>query len=630
MTLSVSRPSPVRGKPFALAFAIASLFSVPAFSQTVPDNSLASVVVTATRTPQRAVDVLSDNVVITAKDIAQSGQTSLVQLLQQQRGVEIATNGGPGNSASVFLRGTDNKQSIVLIDGVRVGSSTMGGATWADIPLPEIDRIEIVYGPLSSLYGADAIGGVVQIFTKKGLGAPRLTASAGFGSDATRIAHASVSGSTGGDHDLSYAISAAHEASDGFSATKPGNSSYNPDKDGYTRDSASGQFGYVLAKDQKIGFNFLSSHLNAQFDSGPSAYDARLVQKLENYALYSKNRLASNWTSNLQVSRSTDESHISSSAAASGNSQIDTTQTDITWQNDVVLGADLLQLLAERRKEQVDASSTPAVAGERTTNSLAASYQLKRDAHLAIASLRNDNSSQYGSHVTGAVGYGYRITDVLRANASFGTSFRAPTFNELYFPSFGIASNKPEKGRNTEAGLYYDDGVTQATAVVYRNRLTDLLVTAVVCPVDLASHPRGCAYNVDRASLTGITLGASTRAGNFTVRGTLDLQDPRDETTDRLLTRRARQHATAALGYHTGPLQAGAELLLSGKRYDDVANRNVLGGYGLLNLYASYAITRDWSAFARWNNVTDKNYELARNYATAGSNGFIGIRYAMR
>lgn len=630
MTLSVSRLSPVPGKPFALAFAIVPLFSVPAFSQAAQDALPPSVVVTATRTPQRAIDVLSDNVVITAKDIAQSGQTSLVQLLQQQRGVEVTMNGGPGNSSSVFLRGTNNNQSIVLIDGVRVGSSTLGGATWADIPLPEIDRIEIVYGPLSSLYGADAIGGVIQIFTRKGQGAPRLTASAGAGSYATRIADASVAGSTGGDHDLSYAISAAHEASDGFSATKPGNLSYNPDKDGYTRDSASGQFGYTLAKDQKIGFNFLSSRLDAQFDSGPSTYDARSVQKLENYALYSTNRLASNWTSKLQLSRSTDKARTLSSAAASGNSQVDTTQTDVTWQNDVALGADLLQLLAERRKEEVDSSSTPVVAGERTTNSFAASYQLKRGAHLAIASLRNDNSSQYGSHTTGAVGYGYRITDALRANASFGTSFRAPTFNELYFPSFGVPSNKPEKGRNTEAGLYYDDGVTQATAVVYRNRLTDLLVTAAACPVDPASHPFGCAYNVDRALLTGITLGASTRAGDFTIRGTLDLQDPRDETTDKLLTRRARQHATVALDYHAGPLQAGAELALSGKRYDDVANRNVLGGYGLLNLYASYAITRDWSAFARWNNVTDKNYELARNYATAGSNGFIGIRYAMK
>ncbi len=588
------------------------------------------VVVTATRTPQSAFNVLSDNTVITAEDIAHSGQTSLVGLLQQQRGIEITMAGGPGTSSSVFLRGADNKQSIVLIDGVRIGSSTLGGATWSSIPLPQIDHIEVVYGPLSSLYGADAIGGVVQIFTKKGDGPPRLTASAGYGSYATRSLDASLSGATGGDHSLRYAISAAHEASDGFSATKPGNFSYNPDKDGYKRDSASGQFGYALATDQEVGFNFLHSRLNAQFDSGTSPYDARSIQQLENYALYSKNRLTSNWTSSLQLSRTADKSGTDTRAVATGKSQIDTTQTDLSWQNDIVLGTDVLQLLAERRKEQVDSTSTPALIGERVTNSIAASYQLKRGPHLATASLRNDNSSQYGSHTTGAIGYGYRFTNALRANASAGTSFRAPTFNELYFPGFGVATNKPEKGRNAEAGLYYDDGQTQANAVYYHNRVRDLLVTAAVCPADPAAHPFGCAYNVDHALLTGITLGAGTKLGNFTLRGSLDLQDPRDETTDKLLVRRARQHGTAALTYNAGAVQSGVELVLSGKRYDDSVNKNVLGGYSLLNLYANYDFAPGWSLFGRWNNVTNKNYELAKNYATAGSSVFVGIRYAMK
>jgi vitamin B12 transporter len=166
--------------------------------------------------------------------------------------------------------------------------------------------------------------------------------------------------------------------------------------------------------------------------------------------------------------------------------------------------------------------------------------------------------------------------------------------------------------------------------VYYHNRITALLVTAAVCPVDPAAHPFGCAYNVDRALLTGITLGASTRLGKVTLRGSLDLQDPRDETTDQLLVRRARQHATVALAYKVGAVQTGMELLMSGKRYDDVAKRNVLGGYGLLNLYANYDVAPNWSLFARWNNVTSKNYELARNYATAGSNVFVGIRYAMK
>lgn len=599
-------------------------------AQAVQENTYPTVFVTAKRLPQNIRDVLSDNVVITAEEIAQSGQSSLIDLLQRQHGIEVTRNGGPGTSSSVFIRGTDNKQSIVLVDGVRIGSSTLGGATWATIPLGQIDHIEIVYGPLSSMYGADAIGGVIQIFTKKGDGAPRFNAFTGYGSYATKTVGAGVSGSTNGEHQLSYAMSAAHEASGGFSATKPGNASYNSDKDGYTKDSASSQFAFDVAKGHTLGVAFLQSRLNAQFDSGASLYDTRTLQQLENYALYSKNDFLPGWTSHLQWSQSSDQSGTDTSAAASGKSQIDTTQTDVSWQNDVAVGADVLQFLFGQRKEKVNSSSTPALTGQRTTDSAAASYQLNRGAHLASISLRNDDSSQYGAHTTGSMGYGYRITDALRANVSFGTSFRAPTFNELYYPSFGVASNQPEQGKNVETGLYYEDRTSQVSAVYYRNRITDLIVTAAICPVNPASHPFGCAYNVDQAVLTGISLGAIRKLSSFTLRGALDIQDPRDKTTDKLLTRRARQHASLALEYGVGTLKAGAEIVLSGKRFDDVANSTTLGGYGLLSVYAGYDFARDWSLFSRWNNVSNKNYELARNYATAGSNVFIGVRYAMK
>lgn len=616
-------------KPLAIALAVAAAFSSPAVvAQTSQDNALSPIVVTASRTPQSAKDVLSDNIVITAEEIARSGHTSLTDLLQQKRGIELTRTGGIGNTASVFIRGAENRQSIVLIDGVRIGSSTAGGATWETIPLSQVDHVEIVYGPLSSLYGADAMGGVIQIFTKQGDGAPRANVSAGAGSFGTRNVQAGVAGATSGDMKLRYAIQAAHEEADGFSASKPGPGAFafNPDKDGYKRDSVSGQLGFDLAKGHELGFTFLQSRLNAQFDAGPG-YDDRTVQKLENVALYSKNKFLPAWTSHLQLSQSADKS--STDAAAYGKSDIDTRQTNISWQNDIAFGTDVLQLVLERREEKVDTTLT-GLAGKRTTNSAAASYQLKQGNHLASVAIRNDNSSQFGTHATGSIDYGYRITTALRANASIGTSFRAPTFNELYYPGFGIASNKPEKGKNAEAGLYYDAGDAQLSVVYYRNRITDLLVYMPVCPVETATHPFGCQYNVDQALLTGVSLGASTRLGRFTVRGSLDVQDPRDETTDQRLTRRARQHGSIGIEYGAHAVNAGAELVFSGARYDDFANLNRLGGYGVLNLHASYDFAPNWSVFGRWNNVTDKNYELARNFATPGSNLFVGVRYGMK
>ena len=610
---------------FALAIAAPS-----AFAQAAADKAADSIIVTATRSPQLASEVLSDTVLIGPDEIARFGAGSLTDLLQRQRGIEVARNGGPGTVASVFIRGANSNQNIVFVDGVRIGSATSGAANWSAIPLSAIDHVEIVYGPLSTLYGADAIGGVVQVFTKKGAGAPRVTAFVGAGSDRTRAYDASVAGATGGEHGVSYSLGAGKEKSDGFSATKPGNFSYNPDSDGYNKESAAGQVVLQLAKGHEIGLVLLHSRLDAQYDNGASAYDARSLQYLDNVALFAHDQFLPNWNSQVQLAQAQDKSGTNSSAAASGKSQLDTKQTDISWQNDIRIGGDTLQILLDHRKEEVVSSSTPALARERSTASLATAYSLKRDRQLASFSLRNDDSSQYGSTTTGAAAYGYRFTGALRASASFGTSFRAPTFNELYYPGYGVAGNQPEKGRNLETGLHFDDGTSQLSAVYYHNRVNDLLVTAPVCPIEAATHLYGCAYNIDKALLEGLTLSARRQLGHFNVSGNVDLQDPRDETTDRQLARRAKKHANLAVEYGSGALAAGVELQLSGRRFDDAANKNTLGGYGLLNLFATYQVAPDWSVLLRWNNAADKQYELARTYATAGSKVFAGLRYGIK
>ena len=607
-----------------LAAAIAAAFPLSTLAQQT-DAALPAVQVTSTRTPQPVRDVLTDNVVITAEQIAASGQTNLVDLLQQQRGLEVARNGGPGTAASVFLRGAGNAQNVVLIDGVRVGSSTLGGATWSALPLSQIDRIEIVYGPLSTMYGADAVGGVVQIFTRKGERAPSLTIGAGLGSYGTRNLEAGLSGATGGEHAVRYSVNVARERAEGFSATRPQNFSYHPDKDGYTRESASGQLGMDIAKGHEIGLTFLHSRLEGEYDAGPSTVNDRSISHAGAYSLYSRNQLLPNWTSLLRFSSGLDKARDISSF---GIDTAKTRQDAFTWQNDITLGSDLAQVLLERRIERVDSSNFNA--DSRATNSIAASYQMRRGVHLASASLRNDDSSQYGSKTTGNLGYGYRITEALRVNASAGTSFRAPTYNELYFPGYGVPGNRPERGRNVEAGIYYEKGSDRFSAVYYRNRVSDLIVYAAECPVSSQSYPFGCAYNVNQALLSGVTLGASTRFGPYTLRGSLDFQNPRDETTDLLLPRRAKRHGTVALEYAAGALSGGVESRFASRRYDDGANTTSLGGYALLNLYASYQVNRDWSVYGRWNNMLDKNYELASGYATAGSNVFVGVRYTLR
>ena len=612
MSFPVTRQAAVA----SLALAVAA----PAVQAQAQAPVLNSVLVTATRTPQPARDVISDTLSIGAEEIARSGAGSITELLQRQRGIEVTRNGGPGTNASVFLRGSNGNQVIVLIDGVRIGSASSGAAAWNAIPLAAVDHIEIVYGPLSTLYGADAIGGVVQIFTKKGQGSLALEASVLAGSYGTRSGTAGISGSTG---PFSYALSAGKERSDGFSATLPASSSFNADDDGYDRKHAAGQLAWQIARGHELGVLFLHSDQEADFDSG-SKVRAWSTQKVDTAALYSRNRLAEAWQMTTQVAQSRDKSGSFTASA----SQIDTKQSQFSWQNDISLGTDSLQLLAEHRKEEIE-SNTAALVRERSTTSWAASYNMKRGDHLLAAAARNDDSSQYGSKNTGSLGYGYRITPGLRVNASYGTSFRAPTFNELYYPGYGLPANRPEEGRNREIGIHFEQGSTALAAVAYRNKLTDLLVNTSPCP--LPGFRFGCAYNVNKATLEGISLSARQQLGNyFTLSATADLQNPQDDVSGKLLVRRAKRHGNVALDYTAGSLSAGAEWQVSSYRFDDTANRNRLGGYGLLNLYAAWEFDRSWTGTLRWNNVADKHYELARNYATAGSTVYAGLRFSYK
>jgi len=611
---------PVSRQAAALSLAFAAAAS--AHADPIPDT----VVVTANRTPQRADDVIPDTVVIDSDDIARAGAGAIADVLRRQRGIEIGRNGGVGTNTTVFLRGANSNQVVVLVDGVRIGAATTGAAAWNAIPLAAVDHIEIVYGPLSSLYGADAIGGVVQIFTKQSEGRPVFSAGAGGGTYGTNQYDASVHGSTGGAHGVTYALSGAHEESDGFSATRPGAFGYNGDDDGYTRNSVNGHLALRLAEGHEIGAQFLQSRLSAQYDSGSSAFDAHNIQEVDSYAVFLNDRILPMWRSSIQAARSEDKLGSFTSTAPSGTSQLNTRQDEFTWQNTFDLHGDTLQVLAGHRKEQVLSSAIRAIDRTRITNSVAAAYDLRRGSHLLDVSARNDRS-EYGSKTTGAAGYGYEFTNDLRATASFGTSFRAPTFNELYYPNYGLSSNKPERGRNAEAGVQYRVAGVDLRANYYRNRLTDMIVSVTPCP----GRPGGsCAYNVDHALLEGLTLAADTRLGNLDLRASADLQDPRDETTGKQLARRARRHASVAADYSLGQVDAGVELQVSGPRFDDAANANRLGGYALLNLYTTWHLARAWSMLVRVDNAAGKHYELARNYGTAGRTWFAGLRYGIR
>lgn len=617
--------------------------------QTEQPETLTPIIVTATVEATSGRDVLSDYDYIGPEQIERAGQTSLPELLQQQRGVQIQTYGGSGNLASVNLRGTNNNQALVLIDGVRVESSAIGGAMWSTLPLPLIDHIEIIFGPQSTFYGADAMGGVIQIFTKRGDGPAQLQASTGYGSYGTSISTASVSGSSEGTDKVRYAFGINNDTSSGFNTVAPNNpcSAANASKNycapgyptsntGYTRNSATGQISKDWGIGQEFGFKMLASRDSYQYPS--YSYDFGVpetgTQIGSTYvaSLYSKNQITEYWQSLFQISQSTNYAQSFVTGAAE---PISTPQTDFLWQNNIKLVPDVLQLSAERRNQFVNATYSPVNSGlpyetsvnqTRTFDSVAATYQLKRGANLATAAIRNDNISGYGSQTTGSVAYGYFFTEELRFNANYGTGFRAPSFNDLYYPGYGNANLLPETNRNMEVGLHYETTKYGIHLVGYDNKIDNLIV-----PLMCSNQSSGyCPTNFAKTEITGMSFGVNTVIDKVTLQGSYDLMNAVDLDTGNQLPGRAKNVFNFGADYKTGPVNMGTNVTLTSTRWGNAANTQEMSGFALMNLYASYAFDKNWSVFMRWNNIFNSSYQLAYGYNTPGSNVFAGVRYALQ
>ena len=607
--------------------------SASSVSVSTAKNSFDPVIVTATRNKQDANDVLADFVYIGPEEISEAGQTSITGLLQRQRGVQVSSNGGGGSISSVFLRGANSGQTLVLIDGIRSQSTLSGAPSWQAIPLSIVDHIEIVFGPQSSLYGSDAIGGVVQIITKTGDGPMQVGASAGYGGYGTSIVEASIYGSTGDEQKTRYALSATQELSTGFNSIAPNNPSikyYNTtQKIGYVRDGMTGKLSQEWAKGQELGFQMFASRNNSQYPVyDPTKIVGNQINDVSTYALYSKNQINSIWNSLLQISQSYDLGQAiynTGNPYTSGNPVTNSKQNIYTWQNDFNVGPDLFQFVAERKTATVNATSG-TLNQEQDTNSVGASYQLKRGSNLANVSLRNDSITGYGPQTTGGISYGYFFTKEWRANINYGTGFKAPSFYDLYYPLYGVSTLKPEKSKNTEAGIHYETKLYDINLVAYNNSITNLIqYTSGGCPV---GYPYGCASNVASAKITGVSLGGVTRLGDYTLKGSFDQENPIDQSTGYVLARRARQFGNVGVEYKAQAMTVGAEGTFQASRYD-YSNTGSMGGYGIFNTYANYAFTKDWSVFGRWNNMFNKSYQLSYGYLTPGSNVFVGVRYAM-
>jgi vitamin B12 transporter len=398
--------------------------------------NLDDVIVTATRTPQSREAVIADVSVITAEEIERSGQSTLVELLRLQHGVEISQTGGAGQSSALFMRGTNSNHVVVLIDGMRLNSATLGTTTLENIQLSQIERIEVLRGPATSLYGQDAIGGVVQLFTKKGVDGFHPHFNIGYGSFGTRLAEAGVHGKF---EDTSYAVSLSGKKVDGFSALEQELAIINDD-DAYRSWQLAANVSQKLAEGHEIGLQIFNSDGKVEYDNRFNATDfnSRTYMVQQAFSAFSKNQFTEGWLSTLRVGLSRDRQKNYDESPVF--SRFDTEQTQINWQNDLKLPVGTLTLMYDRLEDEVT-SSTDFSTKSRVNDGLVASYIGTLGAHTLQASYRNDQNEQYGHYDTGNLGYGYQVSSVLKVSANIGTALKAPTFNDLYFPfsDFGSA-----------------------------------------------------------------------------------------------------------------------------------------------------------------------------------------------
>ncbi len=618
-----------------LTLCLSLIFAVHAIADTTLKTS--DIFVTATRTPIPKKNVIADITLISEEEIKLAGSSSLPELLQRQPGIEISNNGGQGKVSTLFLRGASSTHSVILLDGIRIDSATTGLTAIENIPLSQIEKIEIVRGPASSLYGQDAIGGVIQIFTKKGLNGFKPYFSYGYGKYNTSIAQGGI---RGGDDRTSYAINLSSLSSTGFSAFEPNANSlaniYNLDKDGYRNKSASASLSHKINEKFDINFQYFLSQGKNKYDnryanSDPSI-DWKNTQDQESLSGTVNSQLTNYWKSSFRVGLGIDDyvekQRYISAATREVDSVYRTIQNQITWQNDLILPLGSLVLLFDKLDQKINVTDTSYSKKDRQNDAYMIGYNLNQANQNFQVSIRKDFNSVYRDATTGNIGYSYAMNSNWSIASSFGTAFRSPTFNYLFAGSYANPDLQPEKSKNIEAQLKYQSDAEFFSFVTFKNKITDFIIS------DSTTSFRP--YNINTAEIYGATVSSSHLTNHFQVKSSFTVQSPMNESADKYLPRRSNFFGTVGLNYFIQNWNLGFEATGSGNRYNDAANLFNIPGYVKTNLFADYQINKNLTLNARVDNVLGKNYTYAYEgnpttdgfrYQTPSQSFFISLRY---
>ncbi|WPZ33541.1 TonB-dependent receptor [Thalassobaculum sp. OXR-137] len=586
------------------------------------------VVVTASRIAETADETLAPVSVVTRAEIERRQIRSVPDALRQVPGLTLSNNGGVGKATSVFLRGTESDHVLVLINGVKVGSATLGTFNFESLSIDDVERIEVVRGPRSHLYGSEALGGIIQIFTRKPTDATHAHASVGYGSNDTMEGTAGFSGRASG---IGFSASTNYIRTDGINSCGngtaiPGGGCFanQPDKDGFERSSVTGGLDYAFSNGIKVEATGLYATSENEYDGSASNESESVNYVLGLRALASPTDY---WDVTASAGHTVDDSD--NFFDGTYQSTFKTERNVLSLQNDLYLLQDHVTTLGvDFQRDQVD-SDTGYVEDSRDNTGVFAQHRAEFGRHTVQLSGRVDENEQFGGYLTGGAAYGYRITDNLRATASYGTAFKAPSFNELYYPGFGNADLDPEMSESAEIGLAATVGGFELGANLFHTEIDDLIAydSSIFAPA-----------NVDKARITGLELTVSGEVAGFLLSAGATFLDPVNASgganDGNLLPRRAEQVYTLSvdrelggLGLGFGEFAVGGDVHHESERYDDLANTRTLDAYTTVDLRASWDATENWGVGFTLSNIFDEDYKTASFYNQQGRAGFLRLTY---
>ena len=624
-------------RPLLLVSALACCFAGSAYAQETVESeekTLEPVVVTASRVEQLQKDAIPSTTVISSETIQNKKLADLPSLLKSEAGIDFARTGGAGQPVSLFMRGTESRHVLVLLDGIPIRDTTDAGTAGilSHIQPDQIDHIEVVRGNVSAIYGSGAIGGVIQIFTKQGTGKPTANVFAEYGSHDTTKIGAGISGKTEGG--TSFALSATRYRTDGFSAMNASKDSTVNSDDDYDRNvSVNAAVSQRLNKDHEIGARLYMYDAKFDYDAqtGPNE-DASGKAKALTTALYSKNRFTQDWLSTLTFSYTNVERHydvIDNDKLWWGydmgyRTKYESDSKLLQWENRIALSSDWTLTAG------VDVGSDEARIGYGGSSS----FNVDRDrystyagvlgnigAHSLQANVRYDHVEDTDSDTTGFLGYGYNLTPSWKLLASVSTSFLAPTLDQLYNPQWGSNNEnlESEHSTNYEAGIQYAQGKDLVRLTVFEWHTRNLI-----------SSVNNRYTNIGRAKSTGVELNMMTDILGMDVAANLTWQNPKDREEDKQLPKRSRLFGSLNVSKTIGSWYFGGDVQYNTHRYDQTyAGRYELSSYWLVNLDARYNINKNVSLYARIENLFDREYETTWGYNEMDRAAYVGVNVKM-